>query len=424
MMNAERASMPASILVVDDVEANRDLLSRRLERQGYQVAVAEDGRQAIAMVQAQHFDLILCDIFMPEVDGYEVLEYVKTDPILRYIPVIVVTALNEVESVVRCIELGAEDYLLKPFNPTILKARVTACLEKKRWHDQEQAYLKQLQAEQAMVEERTRQLAQANAEILALNDRLKAENFRMSAELDVTRRLQQMILPRQAELEKISELDIAGFMESADEVGGDYYDVVQHDGKIKIAIGDVTGHGLESGVVMLMAQAAVRTLIANGESDPVKFLNSINRVIYDNTRRMQSHKNMTLVLLEYEAGILKLSGQHEELILIRADGKVELIDTIDLGFPLGLEPEISSFVAETQVYLKSGDMAVLYTDGITEAMNNRKEQYGAERLYTLLSQHRQRSATEVYRVVIEDVRQHIGDHKLFDDLTLVVLKQK
>ncbi|MBW4519169.1 MAG: SpoIIE family protein phosphatase [Scytolyngbya sp. HA4215-MV1] len=423
-MNSKYASIPASILVVDDVEANRDLLSRRLERQGYLVTVAEDGRQAIALVQSQHFDLILCDIFMPEVDGYEVLAYVKTDPSLRHIPVIVVTALNEVESVVRCIELGAEDYLLKPFNPTILKARVNACLEKKRWHDQEQAYLKQLQAEQATVEERTRQLAQANAEILALNDRLKAENFRLSAELDVTRRLQQMILPRQSELEQISELDIAGFMEPADEVGGDYYDVVQHDGKIKIAIGDVTGHGLESGVVMIMAQAAVRTLIANGEADPIKFLNTINRVIYDNTRRMRSHKNMTLVLLEYEAGVLKLSGQHEELIIIRADGKVELIDTIDLGFPLGLEPEISSFVAETQVQLKSGDMAVLYTDGITEAMNIQKEQYGAERLYTLLSQHRQRSATEVYQMVIEDVRQHIGNEKLFDDLTLVVLKQK
>ncbi|HEY9301714.1 MAG TPA: GAF domain-containing protein, partial [Phormidium sp.] len=110
------------------------------------------------------------------------------------------------------------------------------------------------------VKQRTAQLAQANEEISDLNDKLKAENIRLSAELEVTKRLQQMILPKQSEVDAIEGLEIAGFMEPADEVGGDYYDVLQHDGKVKISIGDVTGHGLESGVVMLMTQTAVRTL--------------------------------------------------------------------------------------------------------------------------------------------------------------------
>lgn len=147
-MNLEQAS----VLVVDDVEANRDLLLRRLQRQGHAVTLAENGKDAIALLQAQTFDLILCDIMMPEMNGYEVLEQMKADPNLRHIPVVMVSALDDIDSVVRCIELGAEDYLFKPFNPTLLKARVNACLEKKRLRDQEQAYLQQLQAEQARSE--------------------------------------------------------------------------------------------------------------------------------------------------------------------------------------------------------------------------------------------------------------------------------
>jgi class 3 adenylate cyclase len=143
-MSAEHGSM----LVVDDVEANRDLLSRRLQRQGHTVVVAENGRQAIDLLQSQTFDLILCDIMMPEMNGYEVLQHIKADPDLRHLPVIMISALDDIDSVVRCIELGAEDYLFKPFNPTLLKARINASLEKKRLRDHEQAYLRQLQIEQ------------------------------------------------------------------------------------------------------------------------------------------------------------------------------------------------------------------------------------------------------------------------------------
>ena len=141
-------SESGSVLVVDDLEANRDLLARRLQRQGHTVTLAEDGLQAINLLQTQAFDVVLCDIMMPEMNGYQVLEHLKSDPTLRHIPVIMVSALDDIDSVVRCVELGAEDYLFKPFNPTLLKARLNACLEKKRLRDQEQAALKQLQAEQ------------------------------------------------------------------------------------------------------------------------------------------------------------------------------------------------------------------------------------------------------------------------------------
>ncbi|MEG4841893.1 SpoIIE family protein phosphatase [Microcoleus sp. B9-D4] len=267
-------------------------------------------------------------------------------------------------------------------------------------------------------------LVAANQEITVLNDRLKAENMRMSAELDVTRKIQQMLLPKERELKEVVGLDIAGFMEAAEEVGGDYYDVLQHKGRVKIGIGDVTGHGLESGVLMIMVQTAVRTLLAYNESDPVKFLSAINSVIYDNVQRMKSDKNASLALLDYEEGMLKLSGQHEEMIVVRCNGCVERFDTIDLGFPIGLDADIAEFVAEKIVHLRSGDVVVLYTDGITEAQNMDELLYGLDRLIEVIEINWQRSATEIRHAVIKDVRSHIGEQKVFDDITLLVLKQK
>lgn len=135
---------PATVLVVDDNEVNRDVLARRLQRQGHRVVMAENGRQALESMQTRPFDLVLLDIMMPEMNGYQVLEHMKVDATLRHVPVIVISALDEMDSVVRCIELGAEDYLTKPFNRVLLQARIEASLEKKRLHDQEQAYLEEL----------------------------------------------------------------------------------------------------------------------------------------------------------------------------------------------------------------------------------------------------------------------------------------
>ena len=133
------------LLVVDDNETNRDVLSLRLKRQGYLVETAANGREALRMVQEKPFDLMLLDIMMPEMDGYEVLKQLKADSDLRHLPVIMISALSELDSVVHCIEMGAEDYLPKPFNPTVLKARVGACLEKKRSRDREMLLFEQLQ---------------------------------------------------------------------------------------------------------------------------------------------------------------------------------------------------------------------------------------------------------------------------------------
>lgn len=138
-------AVPSLILVVDDNRANREVLSRRLERQGYIVAMAEDGRQAMDAMRTRAFDLVLLDIMMPEMDGYAVLKEIKGDEALCHIPVIMISALDELDKVVRCIGMGAEDYLPKPFEPTLLKARIGSCLEKKRARDREMHLFKQMQ---------------------------------------------------------------------------------------------------------------------------------------------------------------------------------------------------------------------------------------------------------------------------------------
>ena len=135
------------ILIVEDNRLNRLKLVNMLQQQGHTVSLAENGKQAINMMQTTSYDLVLLDILMPEMDGYQVLEAMKQDRNLRDLSVIVISALDEMDSIVKCIEMGAEDYLPKPFDPILLKARIGACLEKKRLRDQEQAYLREIQTE-------------------------------------------------------------------------------------------------------------------------------------------------------------------------------------------------------------------------------------------------------------------------------------
>ena len=274
------------------------------------------------------------------------------------------------------------------------------------------------------VAERTVELASANDQITALNNKLKADNLRMGAELDVAKQIQQMILPRTEELDRVEGLDIAGFMEPADEVGGDYYDVLQTEDIVTLGIGDVTGHGLESGLLMLMTQTAVRTLQEIRELDPVKFLDTLNRTLYHNVQRMNSDRNLTLAILNYAEGRVSISGQHEETLVVRANGTIERIDTMDLGLPIGIDDDIADFIDHTTVDLRPGDGIILYTDGIPEAYNLAKKQYGMERLCEVVTQNWQGSALDVKEAIIEDVRRFIGKQKVFDDITLLILKQE
>lgn len=274
-----------------------------------------------------------------------------------------------------------------------------------------------------LVSKRTSELELANQEIAALNSKLRADNLRMSAELNVAREIQLMVVPGDEELACIRELDLAGHMAPADEVGGDYYDVLSSAGGLKIGIGDVTGHGLESGVLMLMAQTAIRTLLAADEKDPARFLSIVNKVVYQNLQRIRSNKNMSLALLDYADGRLKVTGQHEEVIIIRNDGTVERVDTMALGMPIGIDEDIEPFVSSLDIDLAPGDLVALFSDGITEAENENAEQYGIERLCEVVAKNHDRPAKQVKDAIVSDVLDHIGTNKIYDDITAVVIKR-
>ena len=260
------------------------------------------------------------------------------------------------------------------------------------------------------VEQRTEELMAA-----------RAENMRMGAELQVSQRLQQMMLPREEELRKFSDLDISGIMFAADEVGGDYYDVLRAPDKLIFSVGDVTGHGLESGVLMLIAQTAMRALSKAGVSFPAVSLEIINQTLFESARRMRSDKSMTLNLLCYDEGRLEICGQHEEVLIVRANGEIEAVDTTDLGFPLGIEADITALVDIRDTYLEVGDGVVLYTDGITEAFDTRRRQYGLPRLCKVVSRHWHKSARQIQTMILEDLQRHMLQQA--DDVTVLIVKR-
>jgi PAS domain S-box-containing protein len=251
---------------------------------------------------------------------------------------------------------------------------------------------------------------------------------RAETELSITKKIQELLLPSEGELQAIDHLDIAGFMVPAEQIGGDYYDVLAYGDGLTFSIGDVTGHGLESGLLMLMTQTAVRTLIASGEHDPKRFFEVLNVTLYDNLQRMRVDKSLTLSRLDYvraqTGGQMRLSGQHEHLLVVRASGEIELVDTLMLGLPLGLEASIERHIAEHFITLAAGDGVVLYTDGITEAESIDGEQYGLERLQAVVLEHWRQSAKAISAEVISDVYTYIAEHTVFDDISLVIIKQR
>ncbi|AWM28910.1 SpoIIE family protein phosphatase [Sinorhizobium fredii] len=275
-----------------------------------------------------------------------------------------------------------------------------------------------------LVEDRTKEIEEANLQISALNEQLRSENLRLGAELAVARRIQMMVLPKAGELEEIPAVEIAAYMRPADEVGGDYYDVLRDGERLKIGIGDVTGHGLESGVLMLMVQSVARALQEAGDMDPSQFLNRVNRALYKNIVRTNANKHLSLSFLDYDGSRLMLSGQHEELIVVRSGGCVERIDTLDLGLPIGLEPDISPFVATQEIAFAQGDMIILHTDGVTEAEGLDGELFGIERLCESARRRHGQSAEEVKAGIIEDLMAHIGTQKIHDDITVVVMRHR
>lgn len=261
----------------------------------------------------------------------------------------------------------------------------------------------------------------------AEKQKLEQENFRMGAELDVAQKIQKLILPTADELKKCQGLDVAAKMVPASEVGGDLYDVLpQNDGATALVIGDVTDHGLASGLVMLMSQSSLRLCLEEANADLIKSLQYLNNMLYKNVQtRMNDSRTLTLALLHHKDGHVRIAGQHESVVILRkGQTEPEEIETSDLGTIVGMIDDIEPMLAETSFSLQPGDYMLLYTDGVTEAEDPKGGQYGIERVKESLVRAQGKSADEVVQVLLADLMAFIDTNAILDDITLVVVRAK
>lgn len=392
----EAISSPAHgfVLVVDDIESNRDVLSRRLQRQGYSVATAENGREAFDKLRADTFDLVLLDIMMPEMDGYEVLRRLKADEALRHIPVIMISALDELDSVVRCIGMGAEDYLPKPFNPTLLKARIGACLEKKRAHDREAHLFAQLQIR---------------------NSEMARWREAQEADLAIARTTQQAIVT--SELPRPEGWQVEAVYTPLIQVGGDVYGWRQLDRGVWLFwLADATGHGIAAAlfttlVAWLFNHASAASMTAHG------ILTRVNAEFYG---VLPGHSFMTACCAVIaDDGRLTFAGAgHPPLLIRRSDGTVEALHSRHTM--MGIDPAME--ISEAATTLAPGDVALLYTDGLHSLKTHADERFTSETVADALAQIGE-SAGLLPRLIARLVERS-GAQAFDDDLAAIALRRE
>lgn len=343
--------MNAEILVVDDSSFNRLLLKRRLAELGYgEPAMATNGVEALAAIARKRFDVVLLDLEMPELDGIGVLERLHDMPGAP--PVIVISAQTEMSGVIRCIELGAEDYLPKSFDPPLLKARLQAVLEKKRLRD--------LAAE-----------------------RLQA----LEAELESARRAQLSLVPRDFSALSRGRLAVSAHMEPAREVGGDLYDFRWIGRRhLMFVVADVAGKGASAGLTMArgmgLIRAGVRLADAKGEvPDPAALMALANdELALDNPD--MTFVTAALAILDAETGEGRLCvAGHEPPLRLSAAG-VQVMGGYAIQPALGVIEEFP--YSSAPFSLAPGEAMLLLTDGVTEAQDVSGALFGKEAVLSAL----------------------------------------
>ena len=379
------------ILIVDDNESNRDVLSRRLRRYGYAVDVAVNGREALEVIETCPYDLVLLDIMMPELNGYEVLERLKADDQHQHIPVLMISAVDEIESVVRCIELGADDYLPKPFNPTLLRARVQSSLARKRIYDAERLY---------------------------------AEN--LARELEIGREIQRGFLP--SVLPQPDGWEIAARFEPAQQVAGDFYDVFEMPGnRIGVVVADVCGKGVGAALFMALFRSLLRAYAQRAGVSPtspamgilIEAFNATNGYIRSVHRSAHTFASIFFGILETSTGRLHyVNAGHLPPIVIGSN--IELRRLSPTGPAVGLMSDAPFDVRETR--LRQGEMLLGFTDGVTEARDGEGVFFDEARLLDLLSSPAATAADLLERIEIS-VSSFAGEASPHDDFTLLAVRR-
>jgi sigma-B regulation protein RsbU (phosphoserine phosphatase) len=369
------------ILIVDDEPFNLDYLEQELDDLGYDSLTAANGPQALELVAQEQPDMLLLDIMMPGMDGFEVLRRLKAAEEWRDIPVVIISALADMDSIVRGIELGAEDYLPKPFNPLLLNARLTAGLGRKRLHDLEKQYLHSLERE-----------------------------------LEIGHRIQAGFLPDG--LPEVPGWSLAAHFQAAREVAGDFYDAFfLPDGRLGFFLGDVTDKGVGAALFMALYRSLLRAFLNVGSD-------LLGAVLRTNQYVCQTHTGALFATLFIGA----LDPGSGELVFINAGHNPPHI-TLNGSFSrslhvtgpgLGILEEMDFQVARER--LAPGEMLFIFSDGAEDTQNSTGEFFGFERLCGMLASG-QASAPDCVARVAQELERFRGEASPYDDVTLFAVQR-
>ena len=390
MIPSENKQGLQTVLIVDDEPFNVDYLVQELEDFGVESITATNGQEALDQIEKEKPDVVLLDIMMPVMDGFEALEKIKSNETTRDIPVIVISAMSDIDQIVKGIELGAEDYLPKPFDPVLLHARLTASLEKKRLRDMEKVYFEALERE-----------------------------------LQIGRDIQSGFLPN--ELPKIAGWEFAHSFEAAREVSGDFYDVFElADGKLAVILGDVTDKGVGAALYMALYRSLFRVYLGGNSS--AQKLSSAELLVETakNTNEYichihESEKFLTAFIAVLDPAIAELdylSAGHDHPYLISA--KKEITELKPTGPAIGII-EGAEFSAKS-ITLDTGSTLLLYSDGITDVQNPNQEIFGPEKLHSLLTMAKP-SAKSLISTIVDETNSFRAGAPQFDDMTLLAISR-
>jgi sigma-B regulation protein RsbU (phosphoserine phosphatase) len=369
------------ILIVDDTRANIDILVEAL-RNDYKLSVAVDGNAALRSVEKSPPDLVLLDIMMPEVDGYEVCRQLRAREATRELPVMFLSALEDVKNKAQGFEVGGNDYLTKPFEVLEVKARVRSLLKAKAYAD--------------------------------------AVREAMARDLRIAREIQMGILPANlAAITKGTGLEADAVIEPAREVGGDLYEVLRvSDRRVVVALGDVSGKGIPAALFMAVAMTVLRTL-ARHIAEPDEILRRLNdELVEENPRGM--FVTLQCLVFDLEQNRVSCAGAGHHQLAVVSPGRTPRLACPSTGRPAGLMP-FNPIERET-LPLEPGDTFVLFSDGVSEAMNTEEAFYGEERLLTALSANSGAAPKEIVTRVLADVRGFAAGAKQSDDITVLAAR--
>ena len=382
-MEADAAGKVEEVLIVDDTSLFLRLLSQILTEHGYRVRAATSGARALESARASPPDLILLDIRMPELSGFDVCERLKEWPATRDVPVIFISALDDVQDKVRAFRTGGVDYITKPFQIDEVLARVETHLALRK-----------------------------------LQQQLLDANRRYERELALAGQVQRSFLPHS--IPDIPGWEIAARLVPSRETSGDFYDLIPlPEGRWGIVIGDVADKGAGAALFMALNWSLIRTYLAIYPSQPARALEVVNRRILQDTLADQ-FVTAFVGVLDPVTGILEYgSAGHCPALLVRGCGEVQRLELT--GMALGVREDENW--EQQRIPFDVGDLLVVYTDGVTEARNRQDALFRLERLQRAAEGGRRRGATGVVDQILADVNAFTEREHLEDDIALIVLER-